>query len=77
MSKDEYLKKCYEASKMQNVVGNALVSHKGTNYIPFALEISYKNGVAIVRAVLGDLKAYSVAYANLQDVEEAVEDETD
>lgn len=46
-----------------------LVKHADIVYYPKAYELSFDNGRTQHTAVLGDLKANSVTYANLERVE--------
>lgn len=54
---------------IENAPPDLLVRHNGVVYYPQAYELSFDNGIAQHKAILHDLKANSITYADLGKVE--------
>ena len=77
MDRNLYLQLCQRCSLFstgilkakENVPDELKVIYKGIVYYPHAYEMSFKNGETINTAILHDLKANSVTYAELSKVD--------
>lgn len=77
MEREEYLKLCQKCSIMKKKIGGVInniprdliVSYSGTNYYPVKYELSFdNNGKPQHTAILHDLYANSITYADLRKV---------
>ena len=77
MDRTEFLKMCQKCSVLksevcgikENVPDDLKVIYNGIIYYPIAYELSFKNGETQHTAILHDLKANSVTYAELSKVD--------
>lgn len=80
MDRAEYLQKCQKVSMLrsglcgikENVPPELLVKHNGIIYYPQAYELSFNKGVTVHKAILHDLKANAITYADLSKITNAI-----
>ena len=75
MDRTEYLQMCKEVSLLksigntkQNVPPNLLVRHDGKVYYPQSYELSFDKGETKHKAILHELQANAIVYADLSKV---------
>lgn len=76
MHRTDFLQICQKVSMLkngicgikENVLDDLKVVHNGIVYYPVAYELSFDKGQTVHKAILHDLKANSVTYAELERV---------
>ena len=76
MQRDIFLQICQKVSVLknglcgiiENVPDELKVIHNGIEYYPTAYDLSFDKGQPVHTAILHDLKANSIAHANLEKV---------
>lgn len=73
MDRNEYLKLCKKASmytsKLTQIPSNLLVKHAEIVYCPYGYEMTFDKGITRNTAILKDLKANAMIYADLERIE--------
>jgi hypothetical protein len=71
VDRTEYLQTCQKCSVIDfsNIPEDLLASFEGVKYIPYGYEIKFKEGKPIHNAILRDVNAHSVVYADLSKVD--------
>lgn len=73
MDRSEYLKLCQKVSmhtnKSMQIPSNLLVKCENIDYYPYGYQMTFDKGKTRNTAILRDLKANSVIYANLERIE--------
>lgn len=73
MDRSEYLKLCQKVSmhtsKSMQIPSNLLVKCENIDYLPCGYQMTFDNGKTRNTAVLRDLRANSVIYADLERIE--------
>lgn len=74
MDRNEYLKLCQKASmytsKSMQIPSNLLVKCENIAYLPYGYKMTFDEGVTLNTAILKDLKANAMVYANLERVKQ-------
>ena len=71
MDRTEYLKMAQRCSVLDflNIPEDLLVCYNGIKYIPFGYEMKFKKGNPTHNAILRDIRARSIVYADLSKVD--------
>lgn len=77
MNRKEYLELCQKVSALPEttmhikaqIPPELTVSYTGIQFYPTGYEMTFKQGISQHTAILHDMKAHSVIYADLQKVE--------
>lgn len=73
MDRNDYLKLCQKVSmytsKSMQIPSDLLVKHDNIAYYPYGYQMTFDKGKTRNAAILRDLKANSVIYANLERIE--------
>lgn len=73
MDRNDYLKLCQKVSmytsKSMQIPSNLLVKHDNIAYLPYGYEMTFDKGKTRNTAILRDLRANSVIYADLERIE--------
>lgn len=73
MDRNEYLKLCQKASmytsKSMRIPSNLLVKCENIAYLPYGYKMTFDKGKPRNTAILKDLKANAIIYADLERIE--------
>lgn len=73
MDRNEYLKLCQKASmhtsKSMQIPSNLLVKCENIVYCPYGYEMTFDKGITRNTAILHDLRANAIIYADLERIE--------
>lgn len=74
MDRNDYLKLCQKVSmytsKSMQIPSDLLVKHDNIAYLPYGYKMTFDEGKTLNTAILKDLKANAIIYANLERVKQ-------